>query len=124
MVFRRVLCLSAVVAMLWTGLALAQGKGPFTAERHQKRGVACVACHGEAQPKAPASAKACLACHKSLEAVAERTAGYEKNPHNNHMTQSSDLECTQCHQGHKADTPICHQCHEGMKFEKPEAEAK
>lgn len=124
MVFRRILCLSAVAAMLWTGLAIAQEKSAFTADRHQKRSIACISCHGEAQPKAPASAKACLACHKSLAAVAERTGNFEKNPHNNHMTQSSEIECTQCHQGHKADTPICHQCHEGMKFEKIPAATK
>jgi len=121
---RRVLCLTTVVAFFWTGIAVAQEAGAVTADRHKKRGMECTGCHGEAQPKAAAPKKACLACHTSLEAVAERTKDYERNPHKNHLTEASDVECTDCHHGHQADTPLCHQCHEGMKFEKKEPEAK
>jgi fumarate reductase flavoprotein subunit len=110
--------------MLWAGVAISQEKRPFTADRHKSRGMECIGCHGEAQPKTPAPAKACPACHTSMEAVAERTKDFEKNPHKNHLTEASDPECTQCHHGHKADTPLCHQCHEGMKFEKKQAETK
>lgn len=120
--YRRILCFSVVVAMLWIGAAIAQDKNSFTADRHKKHNMTCDACHKESQPKA-AAAQACLTCHKSLEAVAEKTKDFEKNPHKNHLTETSDLECTQCHHGHKADTPLCHQCHEGMKFEKKPAEA-
>jgi len=119
-----IFCISAAAALLWAGAAVAEETAAFTANRHQARGLACNACHGEAQPKAPAPATACLACHQSIEAVAERTKDFEKNPHQNHITEASDLECTQCHQGHKADTPLCHQCHLGAKFEKKPAAAK
>jgi hypothetical protein len=71
----------------------------MTATRHE---VSRDACHGEAQPQNSGGAK----------------RRRWKNPHDNHITAAMDLECTQCHQGHKADAPLCHQCHEGMKFEK------
>jgi hypothetical protein len=123
-VFRRIFCLLSVAAVFWTGLAIAQEKDGFTADRHKKRNVKCEVCHGEATPKAPAASKACLTCHKSLEAVAKKTANYERNPHDNHLTQASELECTDCHHGHKEDTPLCYRCHEGMQFEKVEEEKK
>jgi len=122
--FKRIFCLTAVVTVFWTGLALAQEKSDFTADRHKTRNVTCEACHGEAQPKAPASGQACLKCHKSLEAVAERTKDFERDPHKNHITESSDVECTQCHGGHKADAPLCNQCHTGFVFEKKKPETK
>jgi len=121
MVLRRIFCLSAAAVLLWTGIVIAQDQGAFTADRHKTRGLACDPCHGEAQPKTPATSKACLTCHESLKAVSERTKDFERNPHDNHLTEATDVECTQCHQGHKADTPVCHQCHEGMKFEKKNA---
>ena len=114
----RLFCFFAVASIFWTGIAITQEKESFLADRHQKREVECKACHGEGEPKALESGKSCLVCHKSLEAVAERTKDFEKNPHNNHITQVSDVECNQCHNGHKETTPLCHQCHEGMTFEK------
>jgi hypothetical protein len=120
----RILGLFIVAATLWTGLSTAQEERGSTADRHKKRDLACDACHGAAQPKEPALPQACLPCHKSIEAVAEKTKELKPNPHQNHITEQSDLECTQCHHGHKADTPLCHQCHEGMKFEKKQVETK
>lgn len=121
---KKILFMAAAAAILWSGINLAEEKSNFTADRHKGRGLSCTACHGEEQPKAAAPAKSCLSCHKSLEAVAERTAAYEPNPHSNHLTQSSDIECTQCHYGHKEDSPVCHQCHQGLQFAKHEAESK
>jgi hypothetical protein len=109
------------MATLWTGVAIAQEKDAFTANRHKERSIACEACHGDAQSKTAASAQACLTCHKSMEAVAEKTKDFDKNPHKNHVTESSDVECTECHHGHTADTPLCLRCHTGMKFEKKPA---
>jgi hypothetical protein len=117
-VFKWILCSFAIAAMFWTGIITAQEKTTFTADRHKERNVKCLACHGEAEPKTAASAKGCMTCHKSLEAVAERTKDYPRNPHMNHLTESSDIECTQCHKGHKEDTPVCLNCHSGMKFER------
>lgn len=103
--------------LLITWLAVAEEK-PFTAERHKKNNVTCAGCHGEAQPKTAATEKSCLQCHKSMEAVAERTKDYQKNPHQNHLTDGSDVACTLCHHGHKADAVVCNDCHSGMTFEK------
>jgi hypothetical protein len=123
-VFRRILSYYAIALVVLIGVGIAQDKGPFTADRHKERGVKCEACHKEAQPKTAASPKSCLTCHKSLEAVAERTKDFEKNPHDNHITQTTDVECTQCHHGHKEDEPLCNQCHSGMTFEKGQPEKK
>ena len=121
---KHVLCISALAVALWTGVAISEETKPFTAERHKTNKVACIGCHAIEKPTEPASEKACLACHKSLEAVAERTQNRTPNPHKNHLTEGSDVECTQCHFGHKADTPLCHQCHTGLEFVKEDAEAK
>ena len=115
---KRIAWFSITIAMFWIGLAAAEER-PFMADRHKTAKVACAGCHdGEEQPKTAATQKGCITCHKSLEAVAERTKDFEKNPHKNHITDSSDVECTQCHQGHKADIVLCNQCHSGMTFEK------
>jgi hypothetical protein len=122
-VIKKILCCLILVAGLGIGAVVSEeNKDSFTADRHKSRGISCIGCHKEAEPKTAASAKVCLACHKSLEAVAGRTKDFLPNPHENHITQSSDIECTQCHQGHKADTILCHRCHSGMKFAKNSAE--
>jgi hypothetical protein len=119
-VFRSIILSSFAAALLWSGITTAQEKPALNADRHKSRGIACLACHGEAAPKTAASEKGCLTCHKSMEAVAEKTKDMlPANPHKNHITASNKVECTQCHNGHKADSPACTNCHAGMKFEKP-----
>jgi hypothetical protein len=121
---KRILCISAVAILILTCLAIAKDKDAFTADRHKDLKVECAACHGDAEKKSAPSEKVCLTCHQSLEAVAEKTKDFVKNPHKNHLTEAADVECTQCHNGHKADTPVCNTCHQGIKFEKKQAEAK
>jgi hypothetical protein len=106
------------MGLFWMPAAKGQEKDAFTADRHKARGLTCQVCHKEEQPTTAASAEACLTCHKSIEAVSERTKDFNSNPHNNHITTASDVECTQCHHGHKADVPLCNQCHSGFSFEK------
>lgn len=119
------LCVCAITAVLWTGSAWSgEETKPFVGERHKQRGLTCVACHREPEPKTAAPAEACLPCHQSMEAVAGKTANRKPNPHQNHVTEAMDLECTLCHHSHKADAPMCHQCHLGMEFEKKTEEAK
>jgi|WetSurMetagenome_2_1015567.scaffolds.fasta_scaffold35459_3 hypothetical protein len=117
---RTILAIFALV-MIWTCCVVAQEKRPFTADRHKALKIACVGCHGEEDPKKPATAEACSKCHQSLEAVAERTKNLKPNPHHNHLTEGSEVACTQCHASHKADDIICERCHSGLKFEKQEA---
>ena len=114
----------AVAGMLWTGMILGEEDKIVTADRHKERGLKCEACHKEPAPATAATGDSCLPCHKSLEAVAERMTDYERNPHQNHITDSSEVTCTDCHHGHKADTVICVQCHTGMVFEKKKPEEK
>jgi hypothetical protein len=116
--------LSLIAVMLCAASAIAQDKNGFTADRHGSRELSCDACHGEGQFDSTAPAKSCLNCHKSLAAVAEKTKDFAYNPHQNHLTDSSEVECIQCHHGHQADTPACYQCHEGMEFKKKPAEAE
>jgi cytochrome c len=123
-VIRKILFLSVVVILLGASVAMVQEKSKFLAERHKDRGAACAVCHGDENPPKPAAGEKCLACHTSLEAVAERTKDYDKNPHKNHLTESMDVTCTHCHNGHKADEPLCGRCHSGIKFEKKKAESK
>lgn len=119
-VLKRMFCLTAIVGIFWTVAAITQEKEVFTADRHKEMGFSCEVCHQEAEPTTPASGKSCLACHESMEAMAEKTKDFVPNPHDNHMTQSSNIECTQCHQGHKADVSLCEQCHAGLTFQKIE----
>jgi len=117
---KKMICAAAIAAMLVIGAAMSQETRKYMADRHKDRGTTCSVCHdGEAAPKTAASQKSCLVCHQSLNAVSERTngdKGYKFNPHRNHITETNSLECTMCHQGHKADANICHNCHQGMKF--------
>lgn len=115
-------CLIIVAAFGLVASIGEEKKEGFTADRHKGRGMSCVGCHKEAEPKTAADAKICLTCHKSIDAVAKRTEAWERNPHDNHITNASDVACTQCHQGHKADIILCHTCHAGMTFERPAAQ--
>jgi hypothetical protein len=125
-VFRRIFCFCAVMAIIGTLFAVQEEKKEeeakvFTSDLHKKQGIECVACHGVATPTAPVdpvSGKVCLVCHESIDAVAEKTQNYMPNPHRNHITETSNIECTECHHGHKEDTPTCFQCHQGMPFNK------
>lgn len=119
-VIGRICWLCAVTVLLWTGMTFTEEKRPPTADRHKERGMKCESCHGVAEPKTDATGASCLPCHKSMEAMAERTKNYDRNPHENHISNANDLECTQCHKGHKEDEILCHKCHTGMTFEKVE----
>lgn len=94
-------------SLLAAGAACAQEK--TTAERHTARGVTCQSCHGTSGDFArPVRQEACLACHKSYEAVAARTAKVKPNPHDNHF---GFRDCSTCHRGHQQSTVTCNQCH-------------
>ena len=118
------ICLAAIVALLVIGTAASQEtrESNYTADRHKDRGITCSVCHGgEDAPKTAASPASCLVCktHDSINTVAERTSydkGYRFNPHRNHILETNNLSCIQCHQAHRADTIVCLDCHTAMKF--------
>ena len=127
---KKTIYLAVITALLIIGVALSQEiqeaqkiqENRYTADRHNGYGITCGGCHGgEAAPKTAAPPKSCLVCkgHDSWNTVAERTSAareYKFNPHRNHITETNDLECIQCHQAHRSDTVACYDCHTGMKF--------
>jgi fumarate reductase flavoprotein subunit len=108
--------------LLASQLAFGQETKPFTANRHITAGLECKSCHGEGK-KQPVTGDKCLECHTSFEEVAKRTQDMKPNPHENHITESTDLDCTKCHQGHKADVVYCTNCHTGLTFKRSSAPA-
>lgn len=82
---------------------------------HQDAKVTCQACHKNQKNKPPDSA-ACLNCHDSYKAVAERTAQVKPNPHDSHL---GELRCTLCHSMHKPSKVYCNECHtfQGLKLD-------
>ena len=94
---------------------LAQTK-PFTADRHVSNGLECSACHGEAEKKQPVSSSKCLECHQSIVEVA-KPEDLHFYPHSNHLIESGEVECTDCHHGHKPNEIYCRRCHEDLSFE-------
>lgn len=118
--FKFVFTLAA--AFLFAQFAIGQEAKHFTADKHVAKGLDCAACHGDG-PKKPVHGAKCLECHTSFEEVAKKTTDIKPNPHANHIVESSDLECTECHQGHKADVVYCANCHSGLAFKRNSAPA-
>lgn len=82
----------------------------FLADRHTAKQIACEACHGQGQPSGEIQTDKCLACHGgSYAKLAEKTAGGDINYHETHM---GEINCIECHQGHKPARLVCDQCHE------------
>ena len=103
--------------LLSSQLASGEQSRPFTSDRHLASGLKCEDCHGEGK-KQPVKGEKCLECHQSLEEVAKRTQDIKPNPHANHITANVDLDCTECHKGHKANVVYCDTCHKGMTFKR------
>lgn len=79
----------------------------------------CAACHtkenavGRKQFVTPDN-KACLTCHQSYAAVAEKTKNLkngEPNPLASHH-YGEGIACTACHSEHKTSQVYCNNCHE------------
>jgi len=100
-----------------------QVQNQFLADFHKTEGLACISCHKEDPPKSPALDTTCIACHGGLPVIVARTDNYYPNPHVS--PHSTDLKCTTCHHGHKAQEISCTACHAGKTFvkqyDKPQA---
>ena len=83
------------------------GKDGFLAGKHKAMGVDCEGCHKGA-PGKPPPMTACLNCHGTYEQLAAKGEKLEHNPHASHL---GELECGNCHQGHKASVDYCARCH-------------
>src|SRR5512138_1077857 len=103
-----------LLSLLLIAVFAAQGlwaADPFNADKHTKMGLACDSCHGTAQVAAGAKVgmDKCLGCHGPYEKLAKRTdsliVNWHANPH------YGDLDCNDCHHGHRADENTCKKCH-------------
>lgn len=84
---------------------------PFKA--HEKLNFDCKSCHKEANEKdyKALSVNECLSCHKSYEALAERSGhlGYDDNIHAS--PHYPKMDCNLCHSTHKQSKNYCVMCH-------------
>lgn len=82
----------------------------YLADRHAAKQVPCEACHGKGTPNGQIQMDNCLKCHGgTYEKLAAQTDGGDINYHDTHMGQ---INCIECHQGHKPSRLVCDQCHE------------
>ena len=80
------------------------------AERHKALGLECKDCHGTKEKSEGVEMEQCLTCHESWAKLklSARTAKLKPNPHDGHYP---DLDCNNCHHGHKAMEIYCDNCH-------------
>lgn len=83
------------------------GKDGFLAAKHKSMGIECASCHKGTPPKPP-EMTVCLGCHGPYDKLAARGEKLEPNPHMSHL---GELECDNCHHGHKPSTDYCARCH-------------
>lgn len=104
------LLLTTICAGLLLAPVFANAADPAPlADRHSQKSVACSSCHVKA-PNAKPTMKECLACHGgTYEGLAKSTESDDINMHATHM---GELECTECHSGHKKPRLVCDGCHE------------
>lgn len=86
------------------------------AEVHVAKGIPCAGCHKETPPSKKVRTEQCQTCHGDYAALAEKTKNMK--PNNAHANHLGDLECRECHQGHKPDKLVCNECHQ-FKFSMP-----
>ena len=75
---------------------------------HIDNGVKCNACH-KSNVNDYVNNDQCLKCHKSYDALAEKTKDMEINVHQS--AHFKNLECTSCHTSHTELKVFCEDCH-------------
>ena len=100
---------SALGAAVLSMSFFAQTVTAQTAVKPPHQALECTACHTTSVPKTPEKS-ACLACHGSYAALAEKTATLNPafNPHSSHRGQE---DCASCHGVHKPSQLTCNDCH-------------
>jgi hypothetical protein len=106
-----ILTLVLPLVSLWAAGAEGEkgkAKSGFLADRHKGAGIECSGCHKETPPKEEPAMEACLKCHGPYEKLAAKGEKLEHNPHASHL---GELECFNCHHGHKPSVDYCARCH-------------
>ena len=80
---------------------------------HDKLGFDCKNCHKQADPKdyKALSADECLSCHKSYDALAERSGHLEYDDNVHASPHYPKMDCNLCHRSHKPSQNYCVMCH-------------
>lgn len=106
------LCLAAFGALTVASAAQAE---EFLADRHEKKGIECTACHVKAgKPELKIDDQkheACVGCHGWYDEVAKKTVPSDPENVNPHSQHDGNLPCTECHKGHKKGYNYCGDCH-------------
>jgi len=96
------------------------GQATYRSSMHDRRNVACTACHSvhspktaKAQLKTAVEADTCYTCHKSERSKSMRTS--------HHPVREGKMGCASCHNPHEGDRPkmlkadsvneLCYTCH-------------
>ncbi len=103
-----------LLSLLLVGVLTAQllfAAAPFSSDKHIKTGLNCHSCHET--EKVVAGAKVgmgkCLSCHGPYDKLVKRTDNLILNWHEN--PHYGELDCNECHHGHRADENTCRRCH-------------
>lgn len=88
---------------------------------HGKKNVTCSGCHGGKIPEEGDSVEndRCLACHGDMEKLEKKTEPKDfpdRNPHKSHL---GTVNCTVCHNAHKASKVYCLECHKKFDMKIP-----
>ena len=99
-----------VTALILMCCANTTFSGNFLADKHIASGLACNDCHEDKDKKDGVEMDKCLNCHESYAKLklSPRTQKLNPNPHDGHFV---DLDCNNCHHGHKVAENYCDQCH-------------
>lgn len=102
--------LAALTAIALMTSAAFAADAPTLADRHAKLGLKCEQCHAVPipQPESKVKNQACLACHQSYDALAQKTEKLDPNPHKTHL---GNVRCSDCHSGHGQARLMCNDCH-------------
>jgi DmsE family decaheme c-type cytochrome len=96
------------------------GQQNYRTSMHDRRNVACTACHSIHSPKTPKAqlktatdSETCYTCHKAIRAKEQRTS--------HHPVREGKLSCSSCHNPHDGSSPklikgdsvneLCYTCH-------------
>lgn len=84
----------------------------LNADKHAAKGITCQMCHGQNNQIKEPGINQCKTCHtpKDLAKKTKPKSTGDRNPHYSPHYEDQ-LDCTNCHHGHKEFEDFCNQCH-------------